>query len=157
VPAHSDKDTLSSAGGDLFMRWTFQGAGPLTFAALVCLFLPSPADASVILITNRPGLGSPQQTLNWGTLGGPFTTVRQPFSINSSPDNIPATVSQPSGPFERRDQGNGWSGNFNNGEQLLWNQGNGPTLTIDLGSNGAMSGGANIQADFFGAFTAKLE
>jgi hypothetical protein len=59
--------------------------------------------------------------------------------------------------FERLDQSNGWNGNFANGAPLLWDQAQGPVITIDLGTLSTLSGGAQIQADFFGAFTAKLE
>jgi hypothetical protein len=134
--------------------------GRIAPVALVWLLLATPTEASVVLVTSRSGLGSPQENLNWANLGSNFTTVSNPFTINSSPSGIPVTGSQPGGSgatFDRRDQGSGWSGNFTSGDQLLYNQGNGPTLTLDLGSNGAQAGGAQIQADFFGAFTAKLE
>ena len=61
--------------------------------------------------------------------------------------------------FERLDQGNGWSGNFLPGDRLLWNEGAFQQTGIDIGvlfNQAVMGGGAQIQADFFGPFTATL-
>jgi hypothetical protein len=61
--------------------------------------------------------------------------------------------------FERRDQNNGWSGNFTPGDALLYNEGSQGQTNIDFGivfntlSNG---GGLQIQSDFFGPFTATV-
>lgn len=59
--------------------------------------------------------------------------------------------------FERRDQDNGWAGNFASGEKLLWTRGSNGPITLDFGSTLLSRGGAKIQADFFGDFTAKIE
>jgi hypothetical protein len=115
------------------------------------------ADAALILVTSRPALGAPQENLNWNVLGPAFTNVSNPFTINSAPGGIPVQVSQTAGLFQRRDQNNGWSGNFAPGAPLLWDNNNGPVVALRVPGGGALSGGAKIQADFFGAFTAKLE
>src|SRR5437870_330573 len=89
------------------------------------------ASADHMLVTSRSALGS-NDFVDWGVLGPPFTTVSNPFPITSN-GGIDVTVSQPSGDFERRDQGDGWDGNFAPGTKLLWDQGNGPTVTLDFG------------------------
>jgi hypothetical protein len=61
--------------------------------------------------------------------------------------------------MERLDQGNGWNGNFTPGDALVWNEGGFAQTGIDIGvlfNNPSFGGGAQIQADFFGAFTATL-
>jgi hypothetical protein len=60
------------------------------------------------------------------------------------------------GTLERRDEGDGWVGNFNFLDQLLWNQGNGNPITIVDLSNPISGAGAQIQADVFGPFTATI-
>ena len=61
--------------------------------------------------------------------------------------------------MERLDQGNGWNGNFFPGEPLVWNEGAFQQTNIDIGilfNADTFGGGAQIQADFFGPFTATL-
>ncbi len=53
--------------------------------------------------------------------------------------------------FERRDQGNGWSGNFTPGDHLIWNEGNQGVIRLVFNTP-VSDPGANIQADFFGSF-----
>ena len=59
--------------------------------------------------------------------------------------------------FQRRDQTTGfWSGNFGSGEELLWTKtAQGP---INFTFNSGIAGfGVQIQANFFGPFTARIE
>jgi hypothetical protein len=61
--------------------------------------------------------------------------------------------------MERLDQGSGWAGNFTPGDHLVWNEGGQGQTNIDIGilfNSGVFGGGAQIQADFFGAFVATL-
>jgi hypothetical protein len=118
-----------------------------------------PARAGVVLITSESSLGSNTASINWGTLGAAFTPVSNPFSITAS-NGQSVTVSQPGGSgaqFQRRDEGNGWIGVFALGTKLLWNAGNGPTLTLDFGSNPISGGGLQIQADYYGSYSAQIQ
>jgi len=126
------------------------------FLAALALVLSGVAQAEAsTLVTTRAGLGG-TDFIDWGQLGPTFTNVASPATVTSNL-GVTVTVSQDNNnSFQRRDQGNGWGGNFTNGDKLLWNAGNGPTMTLDFGSTGIAAGGANIQADFFGAFTARL-
>jgi len=92
-------------------------------------------------------------TLDWGQLGPSFTNVPAPFTVSSS-GGVVGQGTLTGGNGQAREQGNGWAGNFSSGDDLLWTQGFGP-LSLDFGT-GLSLVGAQIQADFFGAFTAKL-
>jgi hypothetical protein len=112
----------------------------------------APARADFFLITNRAAVGA-TDSVDWGVLGPPFTVVPNPFMITSA-SGRPLTVSQMTGPFERRDQGfpaGGWNGNFAPGDHLLWTRGalgsSGP-ITVNFGPVGIYAGGAQIQPDF---------
>jgi hypothetical protein len=57
----------------------------------------------------------------WSVRGVSYTTVSQSFSIATTTHGWQVGVSKPTeGVFERRDQGDGWSGNFAPGDALLW-------------------------------------
>lgn len=135
------------------------GAGVFA-AAAACVLAASggTAFASVSGISTESGVQADGQ-INWGSLGVTNTQVSQPFTIATGVTGISAEVSQPGqANFERRDQGNGWSGNFGSGEQVLWtgaSNNNGP-LTIVFSS--AVRGvSAQIQSDFYGDYNATIE
>ena len=113
--------------------------------------------ASASSVTCRTGVGclNGNDHFDWtANYGPPFSNIPNNSIANSVGGNT-ALVHLAGGDGQRRDQGNGWNGNFTNGDELLWTQGNGP-LTLTFGT--AVSGvGANIQADFFGAFTALIQ
>lgn len=103
-------------------------------------------------------------TVDWGQLGPAFTAL-------TTPENWTSTGAQYTGQvgitgsligtqnFQRVDQGNGWSGNFLTGDHLLWNNGGYQQTGIDIGvlfNNYSFGGGAQIQADYYGPFTATL-
>jgi hypothetical protein len=118
------------------------------------LALSGPAQASLSLVTSRSALGG-TDFIDWGQLGGPFTVVPGPVNVVSNL-GVVVGVNDAGNIMERRDQGNGWAGNFAPGDHLLWTQGaNGPiTLTFSL--NGVTAIGSQIQANFFGPFTAQI-
>jgi hypothetical protein len=119
------------------------------------------AGALALFLTAQPGHAATDYTsrslfpgddsLDWSQLGPTFTDVGGSPAATSV-NGIVVTVTQPGGgDFERRDEGNGWSGIFSPGEALLWNQDN--TDEMDFAFSTAISGfGVNVQADDFGAF-----
>ncbi len=126
----------------------------LGFSATVILGFNDAANAVPIVVTSRAGLAA-TDFIDWGVLGPSFTVVANPFSVSSNGGSTSATLSMPTGSFERRDQGNGWNGNFAPGDHVLWTQGaNGPT-TIKF-TNPVAGAGAQIQRNLFGPFTANL-
>ena len=125
-------------------------------AALVCGLVSLSVAAGV---TCRTGVGclNGNDHYDWtANYGAPFNTVAN-GSTATSVGGVNATVSfAGGGDGQRRDEGNGWDGNFTIGDELLWTNspGQGP-LTFNFATpiNGA---GAQIEADFFGAFTAQV-
>jgi len=115
------------------------------------------AHASVILVTTESGITN-DGLLDWGALGGNGAVVSNPFTTPvTGVAGLTITGSQDAGvDFNRMDQNVSWSGNFAPGEELLWTTAaaGGP---MDFVFNNPITGfGAQIQADFFGAFTASI-
>jgi hypothetical protein len=125
------------------------------FAFLALLFLVGvgSAHASVIPVTSSAALGA-NDSIDWSQLGPSFTFLTSPQSVVSG-GGVNASVSSSGGQFERRDQGNGWGGNFAPGEHLLWDNQVGPEILVTFGTP-VTGAGAQIQADFFGDFTARI-
>jgi hypothetical protein len=103
-------------------------------------------------------------TVDWSQLGPAFTLLTTPenwVASNGYTGEVGITGS-PLGTqnMERVDEGNGWGGNFSLGEALIWNEGGYQQTDIDIGieNTGQLTygGGAAIQADFYGPFTATL-
>src|SRR5690349_6813881 len=132
----------------------------LAFLAAAILVVAAPfASASGITCRNGPRCLNGSYFIDWATNYGP------PYS--PIPNGSLAGFNFPfhawvyfagGGDGERRDQGNGWAGNFTNGDKLLWTNspGQGP-LTLDilhLPGKYPIGVGANIQTHFYGPFTA---
>jgi hypothetical protein len=123
--------------------------------ALLAIAIAPAAQAGIV--TCRTGVGCLNGTdhYDWTTnFGSSFTPIPN-GSVATSVGGVTATVTFAlGGPGQRRDQGNGWAGNFTPGDELLWTVNTGP-LTFTFGRT--LTGlGAQIQSDFFGAFTAQL-
>ena len=112
------------------------------------------SDAVPVLVTSRGALGG-NQSFDWADLGFSFTVVPDPFALSSDVGFYTATVLNPSGNIERRDQGTGWAGNFAPGDALIWTQDtNGPLdITFNAGVFGA---GAQIQRDAYNSLVATI-
>jgi hypothetical protein len=124
----------------------------LMLAAAAALSLSAPALA-VSAVTSPGALGA-TDFIDWGQLGPSYTAVLSPVVVTTNLGGS-ATVSSAGGTFERRDQDNGWSGNFTPGDKLLWTQQVGPDITIVFASPVA-GAGTQWQADYFGEFGARL-
>jgi hypothetical protein len=120
----------------------------------------APAQA-LTFVGTRGGLGATDY-VDWSVLGPTYSLVSHPFTILSA-GGVSVTVSKLlPGAFERVDQGNGWAGNFAPGDALLWTYDGGspstnPVSVMDFGGVGILAGGLQIQSDYFGAFTARVE
>lgn len=129
----------------------------LLATALVVAMTPF---ASASGVTCRTGTGCLNGTdhFDWtANYGPPFSDIPNNSTANSVGGNTAVVNFAQGGDGQRRDEGNGWGGNFTFGDELLWTNspGQGP-LTLTFGN--AVGGvGANIQADFFGAFTAQIQ
>jgi len=109
---------------------------------------------TIVGFTNRTTFDG-NDSANWNQLGA---TIPNPFSANSSGGlHITGSFAVSGGTGQVLVQGTSFSGNFANGDFLISTtaNGNGP-LTLAF-SQGIIGAGAQIQADFFGPFTAQLE
>jgi hypothetical protein len=124
-------------------------------AVLVALLFGLTAVAkadTVVGITTRIG----NDTADWGQLGGDGAFIGSPFSASTLGGiGITGTLATCCG--QERLQGTDWGGNFTAGDNLIWTAGNGGSGPLTLAfSQGVSSAGAQIQADFFGGFTAQI-
>lgn len=119
--------------------------------------LGCPAFGQLQLVTSRMAFPT-TDTVVWSPLGPPFTTVASPFTIATTGGSSVTVSHDPGALFERRNQNTGgWSGNFSFGAALLWNGGgNNGSVTFDP-ANLISGAGFNVQADFPGAFTFRLD
>lgn len=124
-----------------------------SFALAFAVSLLAAGPASAAAITSLGALSS-NDSIGWGQLGPVSTTLPASDPVLSV-GGLSAVVSTSGTSLKRLDQDNGWSGNFATGDQLLWTNGSGPDITITF-LNPVFGAGAQIQSDFFGAFTAQI-
>lgn len=121
--------------------------------ALLCLGALANADAFTTFATRAQQ--NPNDIFDWSQLGTTFTVFNTPVVVTSF-NGLNATLDIGGAlQGERRDQGNGWNGNFENGETLVWTGGNG-NLTLSF-ATGVSSVGLQLQADFFGPYTGTIQ
>ena len=126
--------------------------------SILLLTVGSTAKAQLELFTNRAAFGG-DDSADWGQLGACMATIPNAFTATSNGGLVGISGNfSGTGPGQVRVQTScGWSGNFAPGDILIWTNspGQGPiTLTFDAPIVGA---GTQIQADFFGPFTAQIE
>lgn len=97
---------------------------------------------------------NPNDKVNWGQLGPNNTYVNSPLSVSSA-GGLAFAVTDP-GNFIRKDQGTGWNGNFNNGDQLIFGAGYQNSITVVSLSHPISGAGAQIMPDYYGTFTATI-
>jgi hypothetical protein len=107
---------------------------------------------------------NPTDNINWGLqgLGAPGTvwSTPQPWISTGATNSGQIGVVGPSN-FTLMQQSVTWAGNFSPGDFLIWNQ-DATNFTGNAGPIGVVfnipvqAAGAQIQADFFGAFTATV-
>lgn len=119
--------------------------------ALSLALAPATANAAPTIWS---GAGS-TDSVNFGQLGGSFTNVNSGTALTSVGGLSLTLTTGTGGQAQRRNQGNGWSGNFAPGATLLWNQGSAGDLTFTF-ANAVRGVGAQFQSDFFGPFTARV-
>lgn len=130
--------------------------------ATIFLLLEATAATAAPIFTNSRAAVAGTDYVDWGALGVNGTVVSNPFSVFSS-GGLNVQVSQTIGStFKRLDQGSGWNGNFPAGSKLLYTSHSGGTSAstvalIDFGGLGVVAGGANVQANYYGAFIAQIE
>ncbi len=94
--------------------------------------------------------------IDWTQFGAAFDQVASGatgFTMNGAAFTV---VTDNSANMERRDQDNGWGGNFATGAPLLWNAASGGVMVIEL-DEAVTAFGAQIQNDYFGPFTGRVQ
>lgn len=105
---------------------------------------------SLVGVTTRTG----NDLAVWSQLGAPESTIPNPFNATSN-GGIAITGSFEGGTGIVAQEGNDWFGNFAVNDFLVYTNNNGP---LSLAFNqGVSQVGAQIQANFFGAFTAMIQ
>ena len=118
------------------------------------LVAASTSMAAVTQIMNR-GAITEQAYIDWSDMGSAFTVVNSPANIATHGDVFNVKVTGPGQTMERRDQDNGWAGNFASGEALLWTQDT-PGAMVMRFAKTVQDVGMDIQADSYGAFTGRI-
>ncbi len=129
---------------------------PLRLAALAAFALAAAtARAQILAVPDRASLGA-NDTLDWASVGGQYSDFDSPLAATST-GGLGVTVTTELGTSPaliRLNQSSGWLGNFSPGDKLLVSVGGPMTFTLASPITGA---GLNVQADAYGAFTAKIE
>lgn len=123
----------------------------LMFILVFAMATATMAD-TLVGVTTRTG----NDSADWSQLGSPETPVPNPFNAMTA-GGIAITGSfAGGGNGQVMQEGNDWGGNFALNDYLLWTNspGQGP-LTLSF-SKGVSQVGAQIQADFYGSFTAEI-
>lgn len=135
----------------------------LAFLSAAILVAAAPfASASGVTCRSGPGCLNGDSFFDWtDAYGPPFTPIPDGSFAESNGYFLARVNFAGGGNGERRDQGNGWAGNFTNGDELLWTNspGQGP-LTLSFFSiigYRPVAVGANIQTHFYGPFTALIQ
>lgn len=121
----------------------------IAFALVLALGSTAVAYADTEVTVRPAGTDS----VDWSQLGPSYTTIPQNFTFTTT-GGASGSGSVSGGSGEVRVQGDGWSGNFNPGDSLVWTDVQGP-LTLNF-SQGYNQIGAQIQDDLFGPFTAQI-
>jgi hypothetical protein len=126
--------------------------------AMVSLSILANADSFVVI--NSRADQNPTDIIDWTQLGGNGTSLTTPQSAVSFEGNNALVGNINGSSFIRLDEGNGWIGNFDSGESLIWTGAGGPAgggaglgpMAMVL-QNPVGSFGFSIQPGHYGAFS----
>ncbi|MBN9692170.1 MAG: hypothetical protein J0M24_18145 [Verrucomicrobia bacterium] len=113
--------------------------------------LAFPASATITQMPDRVTLGA-TDSIQWDVLGTSGTSLSRSFSL----DTVLGHNVNVRGQFSslRLDQGDGWTGDFLNGSQLLASDGN---FLFEINPDGLFQGaGLEIDTEYLGDYTAKM-
>ncbi len=127
----------------------------LTISACLVICSNGAWAGTVTGVTSAAALGA-DDFIDWGQIGPEGTTVTTPSVYLSNNGQVGLFGSVGGGDLMNLVQGSGWNGNFNPGDNLLWNQGNNENIAIQPFTAPLYGFGANIEADFYGPFTATV-
>jgi hypothetical protein len=131
----------------------------LVLGLCALLAVSTTATFGEILCTNVACV-APTDSIAWDVFGPPLTVWSTPQNWTSITNSGEIGVVGPTN-FTSMQQSVSWNGNFTPGDFLIWNQ-DANNVTGNAGPIGVVfntpvsAAGAQIQADFFGAFTATV-
>jgi hypothetical protein len=111
------------------------------------------AFAQTSLVTSSAAL-NPNDSVDWSQFAG-ATVPSGSVATTANASTVTVSLANPSASFNRVNQAVSWSGNFLPNEPLLWSFNTG-AITVDP-SLLVFGAGTQIQADYFGAFTAQIQ
>jgi hypothetical protein len=137
----------------------------LLLSVVVLCFASFASADSFITFGNRASQGA-TDFIDWSQLGPDIlisgVTIPTPAFVSTFAGNAALVGNANGGDFVRVDQGLGWGGNFDYGENLVWTGnanfgigGGGPFVIAMLNPVGSI--GFGIQADAFGLFIAQVD
>jgi hypothetical protein len=138
---------------------TSQTLSTLLLLAALTIAGAANSKAGIVTCASGPGCLNPTDSFDWAAnFGAEFNPVPDGSTALSNSGALAAAITfGGGGDGQLMVQGSGWNGNFNPGDAVLWTNspGQGPiTFTFSQPVNAV---GAQMQADFFGPFTAELE
>jgi len=131
---------------------------PGVVVALLANGIVGPASAQYRFVDQRSDLLA-NDWIDWGVLGTTGTMVGHGATAQSVGGVDFELGFDGHRHGKRRDQGDGWLGNFRTGERVLWTESHGP-LTVWFDGHGRrpiFGAGAQFQANFYGPFTGLFE
>lgn len=134
---------------------------------IAVLCFASLASADSFVFYGGRAAQNPTDFIDWTQLGPDYTFSGTPLStprlVSTFSGNFALAGNTNGGDFFRVDEGTGWTGNFDFGENLVWTGnpnfgfgGGGPFRIVLADSNPASSIGIGIQTDLYGAFAASI-
>ena len=126
----------------------------------LCALLAVSTTSFAAILCTTVACVSPNDSIGWAGFGPPVTVWSTPQNWISATNSGEIGVVGPSN-FTSMQQSVSWNGNFTPGDWLIWNQ-DANNFTGNAGAIGVVfntpvsAAGAQIQADFFGAFTATV-
>jgi hypothetical protein len=124
------------------------------FVALLAFVAIASQARAISFVGSRAALGG-NDFIDWSQLGPQNTVVGSPSALVSNGGLNASISTSNSTNMQRLDQSSGWNGNFAPGDPLIWNQAGQGDLIISF-ATGVFGVGAQVQADFFGAFTGTI-
>jgi hypothetical protein len=126
----------------------------------LCALLALSTTAFGAILCTNVACVAPNDSIGWAGFGPPLTVWSTPQNWTSTGNSGEIGVVGPTN-FTSMQQSVTWNGNFTPGDFLIWNQdinnftGNAGPIGVVFNTP-VSAAGAQIQADFFGAFTATV-
>jgi hypothetical protein len=136
------------------MKFSSRVVLPTILAVFIVFFVSASSGAQILEVTSRTGLGG-TDLVNWGQFGISYTNVAQSSTFTSNNGLTGQISTSDSSQMQIRQQENGWSGNFTQGDYALWAQTPGGYLNIAF-NNPVSAAGANIMSNPYGSFNATI-